>query len=86
MKLRAAILASDALAAAAAARPASSKDKDAGNASTVAAGPTVEAAPFQKVGNRSFSVVGLEAILSWCSHRRCALFFRVLFFVFLQSR
>lgn len=53
MELRAAVLASDALAPAAAARSASSssKDKDAGSASAApAAGPTVEAAPFQKVG------------------------------------
>lgn len=57
MKLRAAVSASDALAPApapAAVRSASSKDRDAGNASAAAAvGPTVEAAPFQKVGGRA---------------------------------
>ncbi len=53
MKLRAAVLASDALAS-----PSSSKDKegggkqggDAGGSASAAAGPTVEVAPFQKVG------------------------------------
>ena len=59
MKLRAAVLASDALAPAA--WSGSSKDKDAGGkqsgdagsasaAAAAGAGPTVEAAPFQKVG------------------------------------
>lgn len=65
MKLRAAVLGSDALAPAA--RSASSKDKDAGgkqsgsagNASGAAGGPTVEAAPFQKVGKRVCCRTGL---------------------------